>query len=86
MKEDASNRITVVKGIIAEVLGVDPDDIEPGTRFKEDLNADSLHAIEIITRLEKAYSIKYIPQNELARMTTLDDVYSVLREYANWTD
>jgi acyl carrier protein len=85
MKEDVSNRITVVKRIIAEVLEVEPDDIESGTRFKEDLNADSLRAIEIVARLEKTYSIE-IPQSELAKMTTLNEVYSVLREYANWTD
>lgn len=37
-----------IRDLVAEQLGVNKDDIKPESRFKEDLNADSLDLFELI--------------------------------------
>ena len=39
-----------IRDLVAEQLGVNKDDIKPESRFKEDLNADSLDLFELIMR------------------------------------
>jgi acyl carrier protein len=41
--------------IISEQLGVAPEDITPESRFREDLEADSLDLVELIMAFEDAY-------------------------------
>ena len=51
-------------------LEVDPDRIGEDTRFKEDLEADSLDLVELVVELEDSYEIR-IPDEEAARITTV---------------
>jgi acyl carrier protein len=44
-----------IKDIIVEQLGVDPDKIEIESRFKEDLEADSLDLVELIMAFEDEF-------------------------------
>jgi acyl carrier protein len=55
---------------LADELGVDPGRIEDGTRFKEDLQADSLHLVELTVELEDSYGVK-IPDDDAARLVTV---------------
>jgi acyl carrier protein len=55
---------------LADELGVDPGRIEHGTRFKEDLQADSLHLVELTVELEDSYGVK-IPDDDAARLLTV---------------
>jgi acyl carrier protein len=43
------------KAIIAEQLGVDPDSIAMESRFREDLEADSLDLVELIMAFEDEF-------------------------------
>jgi acyl carrier protein len=43
------------KAIIAEQLGVDPDSITMESRFREDLEADSLDLVELIMAFEDEF-------------------------------
>jgi acyl carrier protein len=52
MNEEMFSRI---RDIIVEQLGVDPDKIEMGSRFKEDLEADSLDLVELIMAFEDEF-------------------------------
>jgi acyl carrier protein len=54
-------------------LQVDREAIRDGTRFKEDLNADSLHLVELLVELEDSYGIR-IPDDEAAQMATVGSV------------
>jgi acyl carrier protein len=58
---------------LATELSVDGSAIRDGTRFKEDLNADSLHLVELVVELEDSYGIR-IPDDEAARMDTVGKV------------
>lgn len=78
-----TTRMDEIRDIVAEVLELEPGELTETSRFKEDHNADSLRAIEILARLEKLYKVE-IPQAELARMTHLLAVYDVIRSFAGW--
>jgi acyl carrier protein len=62
-----------VREHLAEELRVDADAIGDGTRFKDDLGADSLHLVELLVELEDSYGIR-IPDDEAARMETVGAV------------
>ena len=55
---------------LATELEVDPDRIGDDTRFKEDLEADSLDLVELVVELEDRYGIR-IPDEEAARILTV---------------
>ncbi|AKJ30084.1 acyl carrier protein [Caldimonas brevitalea] len=63
--------------IIADALEISPEELKPTLRFKEDYDADSLLAIDILATLEKTFKIS-IPQSELNRMVSLEAVYAVV--------
>ena len=66
-----------IRDLVAEQLGVNKDDIKPESRFKEDLNADSLDLFELIMSLEEEYSTE-IPTDELENLTTIQSVIDYL--------
>ncbi len=51
-------------------LEIDPERIQPETRFKEDLEADSLDLVELVMELEDTYGIR-IPDDEAAKLLTV---------------
>ena len=55
---------------LAVELEVDASVIADGTRFKEDLEADSLDLVELTVELEDTYGIR-IPDEEAARILTV---------------
>lgn len=59
-----------IRAHLAEELEVDADAIGDETRFKEDLNADSLHLVELTVELEDIYGVQ-IPDAEAARLVTV---------------
>ncbi|MBM4458356.1 MAG: acyl carrier protein [Chloroflexi bacterium] len=44
-----------VKEIIVDKLNVDPAQVVPGARFREDLKADSLDLVELIMAFEEEF-------------------------------
>ncbi len=46
-----------LKGIIADVLNVDPEEIREDTTFAEDLGADSLDLYQILMGIEDTFGI-----------------------------
>ena len=53
-----------VQGVLVDALGVDEEDVTPTATLREDLGAESIDFLDIVFRLEKAFSIK-IPRGEL---------------------
>ena len=74
-----------IRTIVSEILEIDADVMTETSRFKEDHDADSLRAIEILASLEREFKVE-IPQQELARMVNLAGVYEVVKERARWTE
>jgi acyl carrier protein len=61
---------TLIRAHLAEELDVDPSQIEEGTRFKEDLEADSLDLYTLVQELEDTYSVQ-IPDERAAEILTV---------------
>jgi acyl carrier protein len=49
---------TLIRNHLADELDVDAGRIEEGTRFKEDLDADSLDLFTLVQELEDSYGVK----------------------------
>jgi acyl carrier protein len=62
--------LTLVREHLAEELEVPIEKIEEGTRFKEDLDADSLDLYELVMELEDRYGIR-ISEEEAAEIETV---------------
>jgi acyl carrier protein len=61
-----------VREHLASELEVPIDDISGPTRFREDLDADSLDLYELVMELEDTYGIK-VSEEEASRIETVDD-------------
>ena len=66
-----------VKKILADQLRLNEDDIQPSSRIKEDLGADSLGILELLMTIEEENGI-VIPDEELATFETVADIVSYL--------
>jgi acyl carrier protein len=73
--------MTLVREHLAEELEVDPARIEDGTRFREDLEADSLDLYELVMELEDRYGIK-VTEEEATRISTVGDAVGFVLERA----
>jgi acyl carrier protein len=61
---------SVIRAHLADELEVDPASIAQGTRFREDLEADSLDLYTLVQELEDTYGVK-ISDEEAARILTV---------------
>ena len=61
----------LIRSHLADELDVDPAAIDEGTRFKEDLEADSLDLYTLVQELEDSYGVK-ISDEEAAKILTVD--------------
>lgn len=61
-----------VKTIIAEQLGVKPEEVTSEASFVDDLGADSLDTVELVMALEEEFSIE-IPDEDAEKIITVGD-------------
>ena len=62
----------LVRDHLSGELEVEPARIQPETRFREDLDADSLDLYELVMELEDRYGIR-VTEEEAARIETVGD-------------
>ena len=62
--------LSYVRAHLADELELDPARVEEGTRFKEDLEADSLDLYSLVQELEDAYGVR-MSDEEAARIKTV---------------
>ncbi len=74
-----------LKEVIVEQLGVDENDVTPEVSFTEDLNADSLDLIELITAVEEEFSTPTnrleIPDEDAENIKTVQNAIDYLRDH-----
>ncbi|MFA6142332.1 MAG: acyl carrier protein [Candidatus Omnitrophota bacterium] len=68
-----------LRGLVAEIVEVDPAKITPEARFVEDLGMDSMMALEILASAEKKYKIK-ISEEYLTKVTDLNNITEIIRK------
>jgi acyl carrier protein len=73
--------LTLVREHLAEELEVDAGRIDEGTRFREDLDADSLDLYELVMELEDRYGIA-VSEEQAAGIKTVGDAVGFVLEHA----
>ena len=69
-----------VKEIIEEQLNLDGVEITMETRFKEDLEADSLDLFVLVMAFEEEYGVE-IPSEDLEKITTVGAVIEYIESH-----
>ena len=82
----ADEVLAVVQGAVATVLELDPASVTRETRFREDLQADSLALVEIVEILEETLAPRarpgfHVEDEDLDGLTSVGDAvdYAVAR-------
>jgi len=73
--------MSLVRAHLAEELEVDADSISEQTRFKDDLDADSLDLYELVMELEDRYRIS-ISEEQAARIHSVGDAVDFVLQHA----
>ena len=66
-----------MKKIVVDTLNCDADKVTMDASLTEDLEADSLDAVELNMALEDACGVS-IPDEELANLKTVGDIYNYI--------
>jgi len=73
--------LELIRTHLADELEIDPTRIEEGTRFKEDLEADSLDLYTLVQELEDSYGVA-MSDEEAARITTVGQAVDFVLAHA----
>ncbi|NLB22038.1 MAG: acyl carrier protein [Clostridium sp.] len=68
-----------VKQVLVDAIHVDEEAINLKANLKDDLNIDSLAAVELALELETEFDIR-IEDEELAKLVTVNDVVEILNQ------
>ncbi|HHT79071.1 MAG TPA: acyl carrier protein [Actinobacteria bacterium] len=68
-----------IKEILVDVLGVNPEDVKPESKFVDDLGADSLDLVELIMSLEDKFQIE-ISDSEAEKIVTVQDALDYMEK------
>lgn len=69
-----------VKRLIADIIEMDPNEINSDANLVEDLGMDSMMALEILASMEKKYKIK-IAEEDLPKITSVNRAIELARKY-----
>ncbi|MCR5054671.1 MAG: acyl carrier protein [Lachnospiraceae bacterium] len=69
----------ILRKVIADVLGVDPDEITEDTTFIDDLGADSLDVFQIIMGVEEELHIE-VDSDLAEKIVTVGDAVKLIKE------
>ena len=70
-----------IKGIIAEQLGLEVDEITMESSFVDDLGADSLDIVELIMALEEEFDME-IPDEDAEKISIVGDIVDYIRAHS----
>jgi acyl carrier protein len=62
--------LSLIRAHLVDELAIEPDRIDDGTRFREDLEADSLDLYTLVQELEDSYGVR-ISDEQAAQILTV---------------
>src|SRR5487761_403892 len=68
-----------LQDLAAEILGVEPDQVQLDKSFAKDLAADSLDLVELIAAVEDKYDVE-LSEEELEKMKLIGDLWKFLEQ------
>lgn len=71
-----------VKEIVANILGINPEEITMESSFVDDLGADSLDVVELIMDLQDEFNIE-IPDEEAEKVKNVGDVVNYIKQHTD---
>ena len=76
---DRDKVFATVRAALAEALELPEEEIGQDSRFKEDLEADSLDLVELLLEMERFYGFK-VTDEEAAEIETVGDTVDLILE------
>lgn len=73
---------SVVDEIVMDRLSLSKDAFDDGTRFKEDLDAESLDIVEVAETIEATVGV-HVPDDDLEDLSTVGDLKGYVAERAD---
>jgi acyl carrier protein len=77
--------LALIQAHLADELDIDQDTVLPGTRFKEDLEADSLDLYTLVQELEDTYGVS-MSSEQAARILTVEQAVDFVLTHAGAAD
>jgi acyl carrier protein len=68
-----------LQALAAEILGVEPEQVQMNVSFARDLAADSLDIVELIAAVEDKYDVE-LPEEELENLKNVGDLWKFLED------
>ncbi len=68
-----------IKKVLVSSLNLEADHIQPDSRLNEDLDIDSLAAVELAMELENEFGIQ-IEDEELVKLKTVQDIVDLMNQ------
>lgn len=64
--------------IVREISGIEPENIKLESRFKEDLNMDSLDTVQVVMGIEEAFGIQ-VPDDAAEQFMTVGQAVEAIK-------
>jgi acyl carrier protein len=74
---DRTEVFALVRSALAEALELPEEDIEEGSHFEDDLEADSLDLVELLLEMEQRFGFK-VSDDEAAEIETVGDAVDLI--------
>ncbi len=68
-----------IRDLVAEKVGVDPEEISMETSFADDLEADSITLFELVMAIEDEFDIE-VDDESIEKIVTVGDIVNYLEE------
>lgn len=82
MKKSREEIFDIVYGILVKDFECSHKDLKPETRLFEDLDLDSIDAVDFLVRLQKLTEKRVDPE-DFKKIRTLDDLVNVIEKIVN---
>ena len=76
---------SLIRAHLADELEVDPSSVQEATRFKEDLDADSLDLYTLVQELEDTYRVQ-MSEDQAAQILTVGQAVEFVLAHQGTTD
>ena len=68
-----------IQAMLAEALNIPVEKVTPDAKIVDDLGADSLDVVELLSQLEEEYGI-IVPDDQAENLVTVADVANAIEE------